>query len=55
MDTSVVFVKPHVPASQLGSRLARYLSNSWLVNAWEMLFLHLNVTFESESNDAQVA
>jgi hypothetical protein len=32
-----------------------YLSDSWSVNAWETLFLHLNATFESESKDAEVA
>jgi hypothetical protein len=55
MDTLAVFVKPHVPTLRLGSRLLRYPSDSHFSDAWEMLFLHLNATFESESQDVEVA
>jgi hypothetical protein len=55
LDTSAVFVKPRVPASRLGLRLSRYLTENRSVNAWETLFLHLNSTFESEREDAEVA
>lgn len=55
MDASAAFVKPQVSVSRLGSRLLRYLSDSWSGNAWEMLFLHLNATFKLESKDAEVA
>jgi hypothetical protein len=51
----VLVVKLRVPASRLGSRLTRYLSDSRSVNAWETLFLQLNATFESESEDAEMA
>jgi hypothetical protein len=55
MDTLAVFIKPcGVPALRLGSRLLRYLIDSHLINAWEMLFLHLNDTFELESEDVEV-
>jgi hypothetical protein len=38
MDTSAVFVKPCIPVSRLGTKLARYLDENRSVNAWETLF-----------------
>jgi hypothetical protein len=54
MDTAAVFVKPCIPSSRLGTRLARYLVETRSVNAWETLFLHLASTFKSEAEDAEV-
>jgi hypothetical protein len=54
MDQAAVFVKPFIPASRLGVRLSRYLSDSCLVSSWEMLFIHLGSMFESEQEDAEM-
>jgi hypothetical protein len=53
LDSSAVYVKPCIPTSRLGSWVARYLGETWSVNAWETLFLHLASMFPSEAEDAK--
>jgi hypothetical protein len=54
VDTAVVYFKPCILASRLGSRLTRYLLETQTVTAWETLFLHLASAFHSEAKDAEV-
>ena len=53
-EASAVSVKPCLPTSRLGSILGQYLREVWSVNAWEMLFLHLASTSQSEAEDKEV-